>query len=64
MGCADQAQELAAPWFQAVLEAAKKRLHHNVLAIKLARIASRSGQNPLPAKVCGPRSSFQLQSRM
>jgi hypothetical protein len=42
LGCVDQTQELGAPWAQ-VLEAAKKRLHHNVLAIalanKLARIA-------------------------
>jgi transposase len=43
VGCADQAQELGAPRAQALIEAAKKRLHHNVLAIalanKLARIA-------------------------
>jgi transposase len=43
MGCADQAQQLAAPRLKPWLEAADKRLHHNVLAIalanKLARIA-------------------------
>jgi hypothetical protein len=41
MGCADQAQQLAAPRPQAWLEAAEKRLHHNVIALanKLARIA-------------------------
>ena len=43
MGCTDQAQELGALGLKAWIEAAKKRLHHNVLAIalanKLARIA-------------------------
>jgi len=43
MGSADQTEELGAPRPQALLKAAKKRLHHNVLAIalanKLARLA-------------------------
>jgi len=43
LGRADQTEELGAVWAQPWLEAAKKRLHHNVLAIalanKLARIA-------------------------
>jgi hypothetical protein len=41
VGCTDQAEELgssrAKPW----LEAAKKRLHHNVLAIALANKLAR-----------------------
>ena len=43
MGRADQAEELGAPRAKPWIEAAKKRLHPNVLAIalanKLARIA-------------------------
>jgi hypothetical protein len=43
LGCTDQAEELGASWAQALDRGAKKRLHHNVLAIalanKLARIA-------------------------
>ena len=43
MGRADQAQELGAPWAQALARGGQKRLHHNVLPIalanKLARIA-------------------------
>src|SRR5262249_14266066 len=43
LGRADQAEELGAPWPQALARGAKRRLHHNVLAIalanKLARIA-------------------------
>jgi transposase len=43
MGCADQAQSWERHGLKPWLEAAKKRLHHNVLAIalanKLARIA-------------------------
>jgi transposase len=43
MGCAHQAKELGRHGLKPWLEAAKRRLHHNVLAIalanKLARIA-------------------------
>jgi len=43
VGRADQTEDLGAPRAQAWLEAARKRLHHKVLAIalanKLARIA-------------------------
>ena len=46
VGRADQAEDLGAPWAQPWIEAARKRLHHNVLAIalanKLAGIAWRS----------------------
>jgi transposase len=43
VGCADESQELGTLGLKPWLQAAKKRLHHNVLAIalanKLARIA-------------------------
>jgi hypothetical protein len=67
MGRADQAKDLGAPRPEAWIEAAKKRLHHNVLAIalvnKLARIAwsvlarGRPSKPERPMK--RPRSLFE-----
>jgi transposase len=47
LGCVDQAQELGAPWLKRWIEAARKRLHHNVLAIALANKLARIAWNVL-----------------